>query len=339
MQKRFRRSAGGFTLVELLVVIAIIGVLIALLLPAVQSAREAARKMSCANNLKQMGLAMQSYTSSFGVLPNTGEKAMASDHSPLARLLPFCEQKHLQDLIDFSIPLGHTGTTDLPTELHAAARTPVPMFLCPSDTESRIHSSVQPSGAVIPVAGSNYAMNGGSGTDGNSAVMSETDGLCYCGASLGVADVSDGTTHTLAFAETLIGPGDSPALEPTPAVQVYRAKLASPAGLLAAAEAAEAGGLAALVPSVAAWDGTRATYWLRGYPPGGPILLGRFTPNSPWPDVIGGSGRLGAARSQHPGGANTCFCDGSVRFLEDEIDRAVWHALWTRAGGEVVRPW
>jgi prepilin-type processing-associated H-X9-DG protein len=76
-------------------------------------------------------------------------------------------------------------------------------------------------------------------------------------------------------------------------------------------------------------------YWLRGYPPGGPVLLGRFTPNSPIPDLIGGSGRLCAARSRHPGGVNASFCDGSARFLSNSIDKTAWSALWTRSGGEI----
>ena len=329
------RNRKGFTLVELLVVIAIIGILIAMLLPAVQAAREAARRMSCTNNLRQMGLAMHNYVSTFGVLPNCGESAMYSSHSPLARLLPHVEHQYLQNLIDFSINMGVSYQTDLPVELREAARTPVPMFLCPSDGEEPIHQYSMPSGTTIPVAGSNYAMNGGSKGNANYVVSCETDGVCYCGARLRIADIADGTTHTLAFTETLIGPGDSPSTASLPDTQMYRVQIASPAALESTADAAESGGIQAILSSVTGWDGTRSTFWLRGYIPTGPILNGHFTPNNPIPDLVSKSAKLTAARSRHASGVNACFCDGSVRFINNDIERTTWHALWTRAGGEV----
>ncbi len=334
MRKFERKQVEGFTLVELLVVIAIIGILIALLLPAVQAAREAARRAQCANHLKQLGLATHNYASTWGRLPNSGN-AMRDDYSPLARILPFCEQKNLHDLIDFRISMGHSGQVDLPAALRPAAATVVPIFLCPSDTEKPLHTLTLVSEAVT-YAGSNYAMNGGSGTDGNTAIMGETDGICFCGASLRLDDIKDGTSNTLAYTEGLIGPGDSPALQPTPNLQRYRAKLSSPGAVLNAALTAESGGPSALLSMVSGWDGTRLVYWIRGYPPGGPVLLGRFTPNSPIPDIVAASARLSAPRSRHPGGVNACFCDGSVRFLPDGIDRATWKAIWTRDSGEVV---
>lgn len=325
----------GFTLVELLVVIAIIAILVGLLLPAVQTTREAARRTQCANNLKQLGLAMLNYESARKVLPNSGN-AMKDDFSPLARMLPYCEQEQLHNLIDFRINMGHVGTTDLPAELRPAAATVVPFFLCPSDTESPIHDLKLVS-ETIRYAASNYAMNGGSGTDGKTAIMTATDGICYCGATLKLSGITDGFSNTLAFTESLIGRCDSPPLSPPADAQVYRARLSSPAGLLAAAESAETNGFEAVLPQVAGWDGTRLAYWIRGYPPGGPVMIGRFPPNSPIPDLIGGSGRLAAARSRHGGGVNAGFCDGSVRFLSDEIEKAAWHALWTRNGREVVQ--
>src|SRR5690606_6893940 len=129
------RRKSGFTLIELLVVIAIIVVLIALLLPAVQQAREAARRVQCRNKLKQIGLALHNYMDTYmGTLPNAGgsRSGYPNDHSPLARLLPFMDQKNLQELIDWNIPLGHPGSESLPPELLPVAAFPVPIFLCPS---------------------------------------------------------------------------------------------------------------------------------------------------------------------------------------------------------------
>jgi prepilin-type N-terminal cleavage/methylation domain-containing protein/prepilin-type processing-associated H-X9-DG protein len=326
------RVVSGFTLVELLVVIAIIGVLIALLLPAVQAAREAGRRIHCANNLKQLGLSMLNHESALRRLPNSGN-AMRDDFSPLARLLPYCEQETLRNLIDFSTNMGHVGQVDLPVSLRPAAATVVPMFLCPSDTQPPVCEMTLVSEPVA-YAASNYAMNGGSGTDGKTAIAGPTDGVCYCGAKLKSGDITDGTSNTLAFTEGLIGPRGTAPPGSMADVRLYRARLSSPSGLLGAATTAEAGGPEAVLSQVSGWDGARLAYWLRGYPPGGPVMIGRFMPNSSIPDLIGGSGRLGAPRSRHPGGVNACFCDGSVRFVNNEIEKDAWHAIWTRAGRE-----
>ncbi|MBN2473113.1 MAG: DUF1559 domain-containing protein [Pirellulales bacterium] len=337
MQRRAPRNPAGFTLVELLVVIAIVGILIALLLPAVQAARDAARRMSCTNNLKQLGLAMHNHASAYnGMLPNAGWSGTGypNDYSPLARLLPYCEQASLQNLIDFTINMGHPGRDDLPIALQPAAATAVAMFLCPSDSEPPVHDATLPSGKVIPVAGSNYAMNQGSGMDGVfHPSFGAADGLCWVGATVRLDDVKDGTKNTLAFTESLRGPCHTPPPTPTPDVQIYRGKARANASL---ADAADGGGLGAALPSISAWDGTRLSYWLRGCSPTGPVMNGRFTPNSTLPDLVGGSAKITAARSSHPGGVNACFCDGSVRFVAETIERTIWHALWTRAGGEPV---
>jgi len=327
-------NRAAFTLVEVLVVIAIIGILIALLLPAVQAAREAARRAQCSNNLKQLGLAMHNYAGTFNMLPNAGwsGRVYPMDYSPLAKLLPYCEQANLQNLIDFTIDMGHVGRDDLPVALRPAAATAVPMFLCPSDGEKPIHDTTLPSGAVIPVAGSNYAMNHGSGMDGVfNPGFGATDGLCWVGAVVRLDDVKDGTTNTLCFTESLRGPCNTPPLTPTPDVQVYRARASS-----SLADAEEAGGLAAILPSITGWDGTRLSYWLRGCSPTGPVMNGCYTPNVPYPDLTSGSAKVTAARSRHPGGVNAGLCDGSVRFISNTIDRNTWHALWTRMGGEVT---
>src|SRR3954451_18644900 len=150
-----RRHA--FTLVELLIVIAIIGILVALLLPAVQAAREAGRRASCSNNLKQIGLALQNYHSTHNKFP-VARNPYPLVHSSLSRLLPYCEQASVHNLVDYTQPL----TT--PTNV-AASQIVLTLFVCPSD------------GAVgrvpgMPDAGSNYVANNGSGTVGYGLIAS-----------------------------------------------------------------------------------------------------------------------------------------------------------------------
>jgi prepilin-type N-terminal cleavage/methylation domain-containing protein/prepilin-type processing-associated H-X9-DG protein len=328
-------SSHGFTLVELLVVMTIISILAALLLPAVQSAREAARKAQCANNLKQLGLAMHNYVSAHNMLPNSGwtdkPHGYPTDYSPLAKLLPYCEQENLQDLIDFNVYPG--GKFGLVPQLNAVAAKVVPTFLCPSDAERPVHTFVSGT-ATVACAGANYAFSAGSGMGSNTNLAASTpnDGLSWTDAKLGLHEITDGTSRTIAFAESLRGRCDTAPAGAIPDVQVYRAMPCT----VAMAVAGETGGFSALLPSVTGWDSKRLATWLESGIPTGPLMNGRFTPNSPLPDLTTGSAKLCAARSRHPGGANVSLCDGSVQFIANEIDRATWRALWTRAGQEVI---
>jgi len=179
-------------------------------------------------------------------------------------------------------------------------------------------------------------MNGGTGLAGTSTIpghpANENDGLCWIGAKLRPKDVRDGMSHTLAFAESLRGPCDTPEKSSTPNMQVYRASPCS----TSLADAVETGGLTVLLGSVTGWDGKRLAVWLRGCSPTGPVMTGRFLPNCPTPDLTSGSAKLCAARSRHFGGVNICLCEGSVRFINNSIEKTAWLALWTRAGKEIV---
>ena len=329
----------AFTLIELLVVIAIIGVLVGLLLPAVQSAREAARSMECSNNMKQIGLAIHNYASVYReALPNNGYAwpgGYPSDYSPHAKLLPFLEQAQLQDLINFDIYMGHPAVADLPDDLHKAAGTRVATFECPSDIGAVLHSLEMPSGASIQVAGTSYSMNHGSGLTGTFHPGRESDGLCWVDARTKFRDVIDGTSNTILFAETTIGLGiDLPS--PTPEQMDGNAYQASTASLDSDVIAAVATGeYASVEPMVTGWKGDRNHYWLRGSVPVGPIMNGFLTPNSNSPDLRYRSGKVNAARSYHTGFAKVLMVDGSVQNITSSIDRDVWHASWTRMGREV----
>ncbi len=330
-------SRRAFTLVELLVVIAIIGVLVALLLPAVQAAREAARRMSCSNNVRQLGLALHNYMSTYReALPNNGfpwTGGYPNDYSPHARLLPYVEQANLQDLIDFSIYMGHPAMADLPAALRPAAATRIETFECPSDVGAKLNKLTLPSGAVIDVAGTSYSMNQGSGLDGvfHPGNGTPSDGLCWIGARLALRDIVDGTSNTIVFCETTIGLGADVA-SPTPPQDPRGHRANSSAINATVAAAADTGNVQSYVSS---WDGSRNHQWLRGSIPDGPVMNGRLTPNSKAPDLVTGSNKITGGRSYHRGVVLVCLADGSARAISDTIDRAVWHASWTRAGGEV----
>lgn len=335
--KRPVSSRSAFTLIELLVVIAIIGVLIALLLPAVQAAREAARRSQCTNNLKQVGLALHNYASTFTeALPNNGYSGVGypNDHSPQARLLAFLEQSTLYAAINFDIQMGHPGMTDLPAALHTVARMQVATFLCPSDGVQAVKSYAMPSGVSIPFAGCNYNMNYSSGLDGvfHPGNGTATDGLSWVNGLVTFASIIDGTSNTLCFTETLLGNGTTPTA--TEDFQTYRAVTTS--GDQAIAMLADTGGYAAVKGRITGWNGTRSTNWLRGSVPDGPMINGRLAPNFKCPDLVYRSAKITAARSRHPGGVNALMVDGSVRFVKDSVDRAVWRASFTRAGGEIM---
>jgi prepilin-type N-terminal cleavage/methylation domain-containing protein/prepilin-type processing-associated H-X9-DG protein len=300
----------AFTLVELLVVIAIIGILVALLLPAVQAAREASRRMSCSNNLKQIGLAMHNYHSTYNTFP-VARNPFPLVHSSLSRLLPFCEHEHLQKLVDYSTPLSSAANV-------AASQVTVGLFVCPSD----------PADGQIPGmldGGSNYVANNGTGTVGFGLIASG-DGV-FTQTNLGFREMIDGSSNTMAFSESTLGKGTA-STGPTP-LDPRREVLEVPGGNDTTPAACNSGS--------GTWSGKRGGKWLDGHY-GNTLYNHFYAPNPREWDCGNGSHNkaLSTARSFHSGGVNALLCDGSGRFVSNTIDLTVWRALSTRAGGEVV---
>ena len=325
MERRIRRNR-AFTLVELLVVIAIIGVLVALLLPAVQAAREAARRMSCSNNMRQCVLALHNYHDVNGQFPALGYYApgyLGSDWSPQARLLPYLEQENLENLIDWR--LGYKSQQQV-------AETRVAPYLCPSEIKD------QPRVGSFNHYPLNYAINLGTWLVFDPVNQQGGDGLVHPNSSTGFATIIDGSSNTLAFAEVK-------------AYTPYLRDAGSPNGLNVPPPTNPA--------QVVAYGGnfktnSGHTEWVdpRAHQAG---VTATFTPNTKVSYVVGGkeydvdfnSSRMGTttdqttyaavtSRSYHPSGVMTAKADGSTAFTAETIDLTVWRAMGTVFGGEVV---
>jgi prepilin-type N-terminal cleavage/methylation domain-containing protein/prepilin-type processing-associated H-X9-DG protein len=301
----------AFTLIELLVVIAIIAILIGLLVPAVQKVREAAARIQCSNNLKQLGLALHGYHDGNGSFP-AGRDPWPKPFSAQAHLLPYVEQQNLQNLVDFSQSTS-TGVNA------TAADTVVKLFVCPSDPAGgRVSGSAY--------AGNNYAGNVGTGVNNGDYVTG--DGVFLLTHPIGFKDITDGTSNTAAISEITLGDGGSGAA-PSPAdprrrfVQLPGSTVTTPA---------------ACAPGSGAWSGLRGDRWINGgYL--STLYNAYVPPNAPGTfDCINAANNYGlaGARSWHTGGLNLLLCDGSVHFVSNSVTLPVWQALATRAGGEVV---
>lgn len=351
---RRHRVRPGFTLIELLVVIAIIAILIALLLPAVQQAREAARRTQCKNNLKQMGLALHNYESTYTKFPIGGN---STSYSPQARILPHLDHANLQGLIDFSLkPYLGSGPNTYPNPaLSAVFPAIVPTFLCPSDpSPSRYQATV--SGQIYSFGAINYMMSNGSGTGVNYDDRYPTDGLVWLNSNTGMRDITDGTSGTVFMSETARGDGTDVVLTAGLAPSFPYRKLlngstgCSPAGPSTGGFRGISNGwlpgtiinpnldlvVAAQTRWVAGGAGSgRGLSWVRGIS-ANVTTNGYSTPNSKIPDItMHGTGFFGP-RSLHTGGAHALLCDGAVRFLSDNIDLSLHRAIHSRNGNEVI---
>jgi prepilin-type N-terminal cleavage/methylation domain-containing protein/prepilin-type processing-associated H-X9-DG protein len=307
------RDRRAFTLIELLVVIAIIGILIALLLPAVQKVREAANRAKCANNLKQLSVAMHNYHDTFGTLPDGGIDHFSGNWQ--VTILPFIEQQAMYQLYQ---GYGIAESVTRAGNIANVTGRQLTLCTCPSDNPAL------PGGKTwAHCSYHNYAANFGNTavTDSSSTSAMQTvatyDGFNFGGAPFRynqpqrLSDITDGSSNTLMLAEVIQGQG----------IDVRGFTWWGDGGAF----------VTSLLPNDPRGDYANHYY------------CNTDTPNPPAREcgvdtqTDGGYIRTFAARSRHPGGVNVSLCDGSCRFIADGIDALTWQQLGTSQGGEVIQ--
>jgi prepilin-type N-terminal cleavage/methylation domain-containing protein/prepilin-type processing-associated H-X9-DG protein len=340
----------GFTLIELLVVIAIIAVLIGLLLPAVQKVREAASRMKCQNNLKQLGLALHHFHDARGGLPpgfvSTDSNITNGDHTGFTYFLPYVEQGNLHRLYHFEEPWW------APVNYQAVGLS-IPLFLCPSNrTQATIDLAPMAARWNYPlppqVGCTDYAFckgsNGAVHRDRNKTPRAAQGvfGIHPEAESLGpkLVEIRDGTSNTFAMGEAAGGTSYFLCRDPAnPSQPSISAVTGQPAII---DQSWSAGSVTyAHEPWFGSVFGVTAQYGLPPDPRDEPMNQRLVAPTVWGDDPAGDNARgrdlVSGFRSKHTGGCNFLFCDGSVRFVRETISGDVYRALSTYQGGEVVR--
>jgi type II secretory pathway pseudopilin PulG len=297
-----RQRRHGITLFQLLVVLAVIAILIGLLLPAVQKVREAAARTQSANNLKQIALACHNYHDVNNRLPPGND---ANNFSAAAQLLPYLEQDALYKSIDFKKSVDDKANS-------AARGAPIRVFFSPLDAVTSVNRNYGPT---------NYLFNAGS-----KAALEDDDGLFYQDSKVRITDVTDGTSNTLLAGETLKGDGG------TAAVNVRRQHVAL--GKEALKKVGPDSGVQDFKDNKHI-AGDRCASWMDGRFLQG-TFTGTLTLNDERPDVTcAGLGGVSGLRSEQSA-TNVAMGDGSVRYTGAKVKAALWKALTSRNGGEVI---
>jgi prepilin-type N-terminal cleavage/methylation domain-containing protein/prepilin-type processing-associated H-X9-DG protein len=324
----------GFTIVELLVVIAVIGILVALLLPAIQSSREAARRLSCQNNLKQFGIALHNYAQARKCFPAGAEsKACVKDPSTphnfyrwsaLVRLMPYLEETTAYSMLDLTQPLYGSNLKVTPANQPGLAQL-VSLFLCPSDLQKPVAAGFGPT---------NYVTCTGSGIGGGTPF--KTDGIFFVNSEVSPSQVTDGLSHTAAMSESLLGDG------PAPLFDAARVDPRTTYAFIYAVPLTDAA-----CKQARTWNFTdlRGFSWANGEYRC-TLYNHKWGPNSPNLDCVSSqiTGDISTryacygwrtARSRHRGGVNMLMADGSAWFCTDDVDEFTWTALSTREKNEI----